>query len=148
MKYQLSFATVNLIASNIVEIVINKNVEVSLEMLDELDALVGELFPQEPFGALMNKVHFHRFSFEAKLCLGSYENLAAVAVVNYSEAELIESKSIQTLRRADQWNIKNFAGLELGWQEAEKWLKSELYKTDLMISQFETSQNNVNQLSA
>jgi hypothetical protein len=148
MKYQLSFATLNLIASNIVVIFINKNVEVSLEMLDELDELIAKLFPQEPFGVLMNKVYFHRFSFEVKLCMGSYENLAAFAVVNYSEQALNDSKSIQALRRVDNWNIKNFSGLELGWQEAEKWLNSELQNTELMISQFERMQNTENKLSA
>lgn len=148
MQYKLSFATVNLLANNIIEIIINKNIEVSLEMLDESHALIEKLFPYESFGILMNRIYPHSFSFEAKLCMGSYENLSAIAVVNYSKEELNISNSIQALRKADNWNLQNFSGLELGWQEAQKWLITQLPKEELMIELAHMTQSNSGQLSA
>jgi hypothetical protein len=148
MQYKLSFANVNLLANNIIEIRINKNIEVSLEMLDESRVLIEKLFPHESFGILMNRIYPHSFSFEAKLCMGSYENLSAIAVVIYSKEELIVSNSIQALRQADNWTLQNFSGLELGWQEAQKWLITQLPKEELIIDLAHMTQSNSDQLSA
>lgn len=126
MEYKLSFADINVLANNAIEIVIKKNIEVSLEMVEESHILLSRLFPHETFGILMNRIHPHSFTYEAKLCMGTYENLAAIAVVNYSPAQLLNSQKIHAIRKVDNWNLKHFEGLDLGWQDAQQWLKSQL----------------------
>ncbi len=125
MKYQLSFASVHVLTSNAVEVIINKDVEVSLEMVEECHQLLTGLFNSD-FGILLNRVHSHDFSFEAKLCMASHENLSAIAVVNYREQDIQSTNEIVKLRKIDNWNLKSFSCFDLGYQQAQTWLKSQL----------------------
>jgi hypothetical protein len=124
MNYVLSFAKVNVLSNNIAEIVINKNTDVSLEMVEESNALFDNIFSHQPFAILLNKVHAYTLSFEAMLCIGDHENIIAIAVVNYSPKQLESMGTVLSLRKHDNLNLKAFEGLELGWGDAKKWLYS------------------------
>ncbi len=125
MKHQLSFATITLLNDHIAEVVVNKDIEVSLEMTEEFEAFLADKF-NHAFGLLINKIHYYDFSFEAKLSIGSHANLKAIAIVNYNEKSELVTNSIVKLRKIDGWNLKSFSGLDLGWQQAFTWLKKEL----------------------
>lgn len=125
MKYRLSFATITLLSENIVEVVIDKGIEVSLEMIEESEFFFAEKF-KSTFGLLMNKVNHYDLPFEAKLSIASFANLKAIAVVHYNEASELATKNLTTIRAMDSWNLKSFSGLDLGRQQAIDWLKKEL----------------------
>lgn len=125
MKHQLSFATITLLNGSIAEVVVNKDVEITLEMVEEYEAFLADKF-NEPFGLLINKVHPYNFSFEAKLIIGSHEKLKAIAVVHYTKGSELITQDVAGKRVIDGWNLKSFSGLELGWQQANDWLNEEL----------------------
>jgi hypothetical protein len=114
---------------NIAEIIVNKSVEISIEMVEEYDEFLSTHFSSD-FGLLINKINEYNYSFEAKLSIASNENLKVMAVVNYSNESEELTQKIKNLRAIDDWNLKNFSGLDLGWQQAYDWLKEELSKLD------------------
>jgi len=125
MKHQLSFATITLLSDCIAEVVVNKDVKISLEMVEEYEDFLADKF-NNAFGLLVNKIHHYHFSFEAKLSINSHVNLKAIAVVHYNEKSELVTKNIANLRKVDGWNLKTFSGLELGWQQGVDWLEKEL----------------------
>ena len=128
MKHKLSFCSINILSDAIAEVIVNKNVKISMEMVEEYDALLSQQFLGD-FGLLVNKINFYDFSFEAKLSIGSHANLKAIAVINYNEKSELVTKDIAAIRVIDGWNLKSFSGLELGWQQGLDWLKEELSAT-------------------
>jgi len=125
MVHQLSFGKINIINGNIAEITINKNIEMSLEMVEECEQFFSDNFV-DWFGVLVHKIHSYEYSYEAKLTMGTHEKLKAIAVVNYDDYGVTQSKRIIELRVMDNLNVKNFSGLNLGWQQALEWLALEL----------------------
>ncbi len=125
MKHRLSFGCFSILSDNIVEVVVDEGVEMSLEMIDECHHFIVSHF-KEDFGMLINRVNNYTYSYEAKLSIASYENLKALAFVYYSESSKAVSENLYQLRSLDQWNYKLFSGLELGWQQAFDWLQQEL----------------------
>jgi hypothetical protein len=125
IKHQLSFAKINLISENIVEIIIDQDVEISLEMSEEYDDFMTKTFSNN-FAILVNKINQYDFSFEAKLSMASHENLAAIAVITYDNESIKSVGKIAALRELDGWNLKVFNGLNLGRQAGLDWLNSEL----------------------
>lgn len=125
MKNKLSFCTINILSDDIAEVVINKDVEISMEMVEEYEAFFTEAFTED-FGLLINKVHPYSFAFEAKLSIGSHANLKAIAVVDYTEKSKEITEDIAKVREIDCWNLRTFSGPDLGWQQGLDWLKKEL----------------------
>jgi len=125
MKYRLSFADLNLLSEDIVEVIIDEGVEFSLEMMDEYDQFLVQHFDHD-FGVLINRVHQYSYSYEVQLSIASHENLKAIGVVNYSEQSKISTEKIKKLRSNDGWNLQEFSGVEMGWQKAFSWLQQEL----------------------
>lgn len=124
MKHQLSFASVNILKGNIAEVIINPNVEISLEMTEEFNDFLVEQFLGD-CAVLINKLYPYDFTYEAKLTVVSHENVKAIAVVYYSEKSAEQTKKIDAIR-ANDWNLKAFSGLDIGWQQAHDWLKVQL----------------------
>ena len=125
MKHQLSFATITLLSDSIVEIMVNKDVEISLEMAEEFHQFLVANFKSD-FGILVNKIYHYTYAFEAKLTIGSASNIKAIAVVFYNQAGNKTTDALLEVRAQDSWNLKSFSGLELGRQQGIDWLKKEL----------------------
>ncbi|MGJ8691118.1 MAG: hypothetical protein ACSHW0_01405 [Thalassotalea sp.] len=125
MSHQLSFASIKLLADDIAEVVVDNNIEITLEMVEELEAFLNHNFKQA-FGLLVNKVNPYSYSFEAMTCMASNKYLAALAVVNYEDHSEDPIHYVLKIRAVDELNIKVFSGLELGWQQAKDWLAHEL----------------------
>jgi len=124
-KHRLSFADINIISDSISEVIIDEGIEVSIEMIEEHDNFLTCIFKGD-YGVLINKINDYSYSAEAQFIMGSSENIIAIAAVNYNEQGRKSSKAISNKRIIDQLNIRTFAGLELGWQDAFAWLKQEL----------------------
>ncbi len=124
-KYRLSFARINIISANLVEIIIDNETLVSLEMVEELDKFLDNSF-NFSFGLLINKVNGYTYSFEAMMTMASLENIQAIAVINYTKHGEDVTDEIIKRRKIDQLNIKSFSALELGYQRALTWLQNQL----------------------
>ena len=124
-KRRLSFAKINLINDNIAEVIVDKDIEISLEMSEEYDNFLAEQFKNN-FALLVNKVNPYDISFEAKLNMISHENLTAIAVVIYDDESKKLVQNIAEIRKLDGLNLKIFDGLNLGWQDGLDWVTSEL----------------------
>lgn len=124
-QYRLSFARVNIVLENIVEVIVDNSIVVSLEMVEELDKFLSNKF-NESFGLLINKVNSYSYSFEATMTLGSLDYINAIAVINYSKDGEMVTTEIMDKRKVDNLNIKSFSTLELGYQHATGWLQNQL----------------------
>jgi hypothetical protein len=125
MKHRLSFGYFTLLAENIVEVVIDDGIEISLEMVEECDQFFkAHIFGE--FGMLINRINEYSYSYEAQLSIGSYEGLKAIAFVYYTDECRNIFEKLNVTRAYDQWNSQIFSGLELGWQQALSWLEQEL----------------------
>ena len=123
-KYRLSFCVVNKYCDNIAEIIVDSDVDVTIEMIEEIDVFLNNLFHN--FGVLVNKINRYRYEYEARLILGSLETMKAVASVTYSIDGEESTHAVLQVRCVDNLNVKSFSGYQLGWQEAFDWLELEL----------------------
>jgi len=125
IKHQLSFAKINILHDHIAEVIVDKDIEISLEMSEEYDDFLTTLFSNN-FALLVNKINQYDLSFEAKLNMASHENLTAIAVVTYDDESKKAVKKVAAMRQLDGWNLKIFNGLNLGWQDGLDWVTNEL----------------------
>ena len=125
MKHRLSFAYFNKLSSNILEVVVDDDIEITLEMVEECHHFVGKHFSHE-FGILINRVNNYTYAYEAKLSVASHEKLKAIAFVYYSQEGKKLTEKLTKTRTSDAWNCRIFSGLELGWQQAYQWLQQEM----------------------
>ena len=125
MTYRLSFADLNLLSEDIVEIVVDADIEFSLEMMDEYEQFLAFHFADE-FGVLVNRVNQYSYSYEVQLSIASHERLTAIGVVNYSDESKESTEKIKKLRSIDGWNLAEFSGLDQGWGNALSWIEKEL----------------------
>lgn len=123
--YRLSFCTVNILTDNIAEVIIDDNIEVSMEMVEEHDKFLCSVFKGN-FGVLVNKINTYSYSLEAKFIMGSVVRMKAIASVFYSSQGMKSTQNIIEKRSMDSLNLKLFSGYELGWQQAYDWLMLEL----------------------
>ncbi len=124
-KHQLSFAKINILNEQIAEVIVNQDVIISLEMSEEYDRALADIFSNN-FALLVNKINQYDFSFEAKLSMASHDNLKAIAVVTYDTESKKSVENVAAIRQIDGWNLKVFDGLNLGWQDGLDWLHVEL----------------------
>jgi len=125
MKHPLSFGFVNIMSKNILEVIIDEDIDITLEMIDECHVFVDKYIKGD-FALLINRINTYSHTYEAKLSIASYEGLKAIAFVYYNSESLQAIEDIQNTREMDKWNAKVFSGLELGWQQAYDWLQKEM----------------------
>ena len=125
MKRRLSFGYANVLSENIVEIMVDEGIEITLEMIEECDEFFATQLPGD-IGVLINRINDYRYTYEAKLTVASYAGIKAMAVVNYNSWGEQITRDLLGKRAMDDWNLKSFSGLELGWQQAYDWLQNEL----------------------
>ena len=123
--HRLSFAKTHFISSDIAEVIVDKDIEITIEMIEEFDEYLSSCEHQH-LGVLINRIHSYSYSFEAKFCVYSHHKMKAIALVYYSAQCRQCTQEILDLRFMDELNVKMFAGIELGWQQALNWLQQEL----------------------
>lgn len=130
MKHRLDFASFTLLPSNIIEVIIDNYITLSLENVEACYQFIETHIPND-FSLLINGINDYTYSFEAKLSVASHEKLKAVAFVYYNQNGQDEFESLLALRAVDNLNANVYSGLELGWQEAHQWLEQEMEKANI-----------------
>ena len=125
IKHKLSFGYITLLSENIAEVVVNRNVVMTLEMVDEYDYFLKCHFNGD-FGLLINKINPYTYTFEAQLTIASLSGIKAMAVITYNQECDQLTNTLANTRKNDRWNLKQFSGLELGFQSGITWLEQEL----------------------
>jgi len=124
-KYRLSFAQINIINDCIAEVIFDEGIDISIEMMEEVEILISNFFKNN-FGIIVNKIYSYTYSLGATLNMGSMERMKSIAVINYTKEGIAITQDIVNIRATDKLNIKQFHGLELGWQLAFDWLLKDL----------------------
>jgi hypothetical protein len=124
-NHRLSFAQINLLDKSIAEVIFDKDIYISIEMIEEIETFICDFFESD-FGVIVNRIYPYTYSLEAKLTLGSIERLKSIASINYTKEGVDSTQDIISKRSKDRLNIKQFNGLELGRQRALKWLVKDL----------------------
>ncbi|WP_286235531.1 hypothetical protein [Thalassotalea sediminis] len=125
MLYRLSFGFIKKLPENIAEVIVNNNINFTLEMVEEYELFLEKNY-KDSFGLLVNKINNYTYTPEAQLCIGSLSNIAALAVVHYHPFDVRQTQELTNVRQVDQWNIKAFDGYKFGRESAINWLKLEL----------------------
>ena len=124
-EYKLSWCTLFQRDDNVVIIEINEGVEVDAGMAQELTELADSVLGNTPFTLLSNRINSYSLSFEAMHTLALQPNLAALAVVIYTDRSklLVETQNffISTIKKKP---VKIFTNKDT----AMEWLQSELGK--------------------
>jgi hypothetical protein len=124
-NHRLSFAQINLLDQSIAEVIFDKNIYISIEMIEEIETFICNFFVND-FGVIVNRIYPYSYSIEAKLTLGSMERMKSIASINYTKEAADSTQDIISKRTKDRLNIKQFNGLELGRQQALEWLIKDL----------------------
>jgi len=124
-QYTLHEGNIIIHCSNIVEVIINEGIEVSLEILDKVEQLLLSKLNNK-FALLINKTNRCSFSFEAQLCVLSLPRLVATAKVYYHDDEQDFLPTIMQRQKTEQLNLKSFAAVNNGYNEAKFWLTTQL----------------------
>ena len=108
-SYALSFATVKFLRPNLIEIVVNDGVEITVAMLDEwVDFMLRR--GEGPYYVLVNKVNGYSYSFDAQMHLSSIDCVKAAAVVTYTvTGPFITQSIVEMLQDDPKWEIETFA---------------------------------------
>ncbi|WP_426359738.1 hypothetical protein ACPUVO_05790 [Pseudocolwellia sp. HL-MZ19] len=128
MKYRLDYVTFNILPNNIIETIIDEGVTLTLEMSEEIRKTLAPVKTKD-FACLFNNINDYKLSFETQFNMISEDNLIALAFVYYTEESRLQAEKLVKLRAVDNWNVKMFSGLEMGWQEAHDWLTSEVNRS-------------------
>jgi hypothetical protein len=124
-NHRLSFAQINFLDKSIAEVIFDKGIYISIEMMEEIEIFIGSTLKAD-FGVIVNKIYPYTYSLEAKLIMGSMDRLKSIASINYSKEGVDSTQDIINKRANDKLNIKQFNGLELGRQQALIWLRKDL----------------------
>jgi hypothetical protein len=125
MKQNNEFGQINIITDNIVEVVINQGVEITLEMVEVYENIIEKNITGN-YGVLVNRINDYNYAFESLLCVGSAKNLKAAAIIFYAQETAEQQQSRNVVEQVDQLKVKQFSGLELGRESAITWLQQEL----------------------
>ncbi len=118
ITYELSFGKVILIQDDIAEVIVDEGVEFDIVMVGEYhEFLIDHL--KHPFSLLINKLHSYSYTFEAQQYLGDLTEINAMAVVSYTKASEITTKSLASMPKESTWDLKIFKKREI----ALKWLE-------------------------
>lgn len=119
---RLSFGcTINHLDNNIAEVIVDQGIELSIEMVEELDNYLDTHY-SEHFALLVNKANRYSYTYEAQLCLASLDKQKAIAVLYHELNEDPIPSQFDKRRKVDQITIKSFPATKLGTKAALNWL--------------------------
>jgi hypothetical protein len=123
-SYNLSFAEIAILRTDIAEVIINEGIEMNVAMVKEYhDFLLAHL--NTPFALLINKINAYSYNFEAQLELATLNEINAMAVVTYNKNASATTHYLSTLPRKVKWNMSQFTNRT----EALDWLEQEQNNT-------------------
>ena len=105
--HKLSFCIASKLSECCAEFVVNKGVEVNLDMVFEYHEWLLENL-EFPMYILLNKMFPCTYSFEAQVQLASLQHINAMAVVAYDKVSQSTTQILQTVPREGNWSIEVF----------------------------------------
>jgi len=93
--HQLSFAQIVILRSDIAEFIVNDGIEINIAMVNEYhEFLLSHL--KKPFSLLINKLNCYSYDFEAQTQLANLTEVNAMAVVTYTKASELATRSLSS----------------------------------------------------
>lgn len=117
---KLPFGKINILREDLAEIVIDDDVEVSLDAVQHAEAVLVDHM-QAPFSLLFDKRHDYSFNFQAQRAMGVFPELNAIAVVCYRSSSKLAIDALAKMRRSKPWKLKIFEEKS----DALEWLRAE-----------------------
>ncbi|MDG1732003.1 MAG: hypothetical protein P8M49_00440 [Thalassotalea sp.] len=132
MRHVLSFGYLNLVAPNMVELIIDNNAVIEADMYHEYREFITEHL-EKPYAVLVNNINNYRMTPGVINLAGSSSDLSATAVISYSNENLAIIDSFFEYKDESAINLNSFSGLEMGRGKAIRWLECELSKSDANV---------------
>jgi len=105
--HRLSFGEISILKSNLAEVIIDKNIEINMEMVEEYHRfLLTHL--EHPFNLLINKRNQYTYTFEAQRHIGTLNQINSMAVVAYNSITAMSTSCLIAIPRTTPWNIQIF----------------------------------------
>lgn len=127
MKHFLSCGYLNVVADNLIEIVVDKAAIIDVEQYYEFIEVINTSF-NNSYGILLNRIHHFNFTPECIKLFANNDDVVAIASVRFFDAETPDILSLVTNTYAEEINFRFFEGLKLGRTKAITWLEHELSK--------------------
>lgn len=106
--FLLPFGKINLLESNIAEIIINDGVVLDETMIIKYRKLLQSHL-ETPFSLLINKEHGYSYTFGAQLAMGKLDDVIAFrAVVVYSNSAKMATQIVMDVNKNNNWQMKIF----------------------------------------
>ena len=116
-SHTLSFATLNLLQDNTVELIVDQDVEINIHMVREWMGFIRSR-GCVPARIMVNKLHPCSYTFDALMQIAEIDFVKAIAFVNYSVTSKRVCHSIMQLLEDPKWQLSTFDDREL----ALRWL--------------------------
>lgn len=119
--FLLPFGKVNILESNIAEIIINEGVLIDSDMVASYRTLIRK-YLQIPYSLLINKEHGYSYTFEAQMTMGELDqDVDHRAVVVNSQSGEMATEILLNVNKKNNWNLQMFKERE----DAIAWLINE-----------------------
>ncbi|MCX7551906.1 hypothetical protein [Xanthomarina sp. F2636L] len=113
----LSYGKIIVLQDDIAEVIINQGVVMDEEMIDHYHNLLRSKL-KAPFFLIINKKNAYTYNFLAQRNLATIKEIAAMAVIAYSQRTSMTTDMLDKLPRKETWNLRIFSDRE----EALKWI--------------------------
>jgi|AZII01.1.fsa_nt_gi hypothetical protein len=121
-ELKLPFASLKCPTDNIIELIIDEGVEISVDMARALHEVIEQWVDDEPTGFVVHKLHSYSVSFEAQQIIGDLPGIAVSAVVAYNQFGEMTAQQIIAMSEMVESDIAIFPTLE----NAIFWLQKRL----------------------
>ena len=120
-SYKLSFGTINILQSNLAEVIVDEGIIMDVAHVDEYHHfLLNNLEP--PFCLLINKKYSYAYTFNAQKNIVHLEEMNSIAVVARTSGAVMSTETLININGNIYRNIKLFQDRE----DALIWLHKEL----------------------
>jgi hypothetical protein len=120
-ELHIEFAKIIIIENDVAEIIVDKEIELTIEMVRHLHQTLRNNLATS-FFLLINKINDYSYDFEAMHELGTIKEIAGIAIIGYSVQAQINSQYMSKLKRKKTWNAKTFNNRDdaLEWIQQQK----------------------------
>lgn len=119
-EHDLQFARLIILEKDLAEVIVNEDIEITLDNIYRLRKVLGELLIA-PHYLIINKLNHYSYEFNAQLEIGKSEKLKATAIICYSDSARQTTSFLSNITKDKKWNMEIFSNKE----DAINWLISE-----------------------
>ena len=111
--FLLPFGKINILESNIAEIIIDDGVVLDETMVIKYRNILQSHL-EKPFSLLINKEHGYSYTFDAQVSMGELnDGIAFRAVVVYSQSAEMATQIVMNVNKHNNWQMKIFRERQL-----------------------------------